>query len=130
MARALNVVIGLGAAAFVTSQTIRVERTNPPVRSDLEAPIEVRMVLRAACYDCHSNETRWPWYIALAPVSWLIQQDVMAGRRRLNFSEWGDYTSDPDTAVQKLSNMRRSVIAGDMAPWYYRLLHSDARLSN
>ena len=94
------------------------------------APPLVQEVLRHACYDCHSNQTRWPWYSALAPFSWLIQHDVTSERQRLNFSEWTDYASDPETAAQKLREVAKSVTDGDMAPRYYQMLHPRGRLTN
>jgi hypothetical protein len=121
----LIVVGGVLAAA----QLVRFPRTNPPVRSDLAAPGEVGRTLRRACYDCHSNETQWPWYGAIAPLSWLLHHEVTEGRRRLNFSDWADYAADPGTAAQKLSEISRSVSTDTMAPWYYLLLHPSARLT-
>jgi Haem-binding domain len=116
------------ATAAVAMQAVRYPRTNPAVEHDLVAPSEVKAALRGACYDCHSNETAWPWYTAVAPASWIIHHDVEEGRRRLNFSSWGDYADDPGTLARKLDEIARSVAAGDMAPWYYRMLHPDARL--
>jgi hypothetical protein len=73
-------------------------------------------------FDCHSNETVWPAYAQIAPVSWLIQHDVDEGREKLNFSEW--------LRQQKESNeAAKSVRQGKMPPWTYTLLHSEARLS-
>ena len=67
-------------------------RTNPPVVNDLLAtnapPPHVAALLHAACYDCHSSETKWPWYSRIAPMSWLIAQDVNEGRKNLNLSDW------------------------------------------
>ena len=111
-------------------QVVRYPRTNPAVESDLVAPPEIKSALHRACYDCHSNETTWPWYSAVAPMSWVIHHDVSEGRRRLNFSSWGDYTEDPGTKFQKLEEISKSVARGDMAPWYYRMLHRDATLSD
>jgi Haem-binding domain len=111
------------------AQCIPVDRSAPPVAGDLAAPGDVAPILRTACYDCHSNETAWPWYSAVAPVSWLIRRDVTAGRQRLNFSEWADYASDPETAARKLAEISTAMADGDMAPWYYRLLHPRARLT-
>jgi Haem-binding domain len=117
------------ATAVVAMQAVRYPRTNPPVERDLVAPPEVKAALRGACYDCHSNETVWPWYTAVAPASWIIHHDVEEGRRRLNFSSWVDYADDPGTLAQKLDEIARSVAAGNMAPFYYRMLHPDARLT-
>src|SRR5262249_46609992 len=82
-----------------------------------------------ACYDCHSNETSWPWYSAVAPASWVIHRDVSEGRRRMNLSSWADYAEDPGTLVQKLDEIRKAVVSGDMAPRYYLALHPRGRLS-
>ena len=72
--------------AFVAVQFIPVERTNPPVEpGSLVVPREVEPLLRRACYDCHSHETRWPWYAYVAPVSWLVADDVKDARRHLIF---------------------------------------------
>jgi hypothetical protein len=111
-------------------QCVRFPATNPPVHSDLVAPLEVKSLLRRACYDCHSNETEWPWYSAIAPASWMFHHEVNVGRQRLNLSDWTEYESDPETAAQKLGEIATLVASGDMAPWYYRLLHAGARLSS
>jgi len=111
--------------ALTGAQAIRFERSSPPVKSDLAAPPAVDSALRQACYDCHSNETRWPWYTAVAPASWLAHYDVVEGRRRLNFSDWRAYAYDPGTRLQKLDEIRRLVLSGEMPPWYYRALRSD-----
>ena len=116
------------AAALVALQLVPVDRTNPPVESDIGAPPDVAPVLRRACYDCHSHETAWPWYTRVAPLSWLVARDVTEGRRRLNLSRWTAYVSDPGTAQCKLDHIAASVGETDMPPWYYRLLHSEARL--
>lgn len=62
--------------ALIVIQFVPIERTNPPVESDVPMSPELKAVLRHACYDCHSNETRWPWYSRIVPVSWLIVNDV------------------------------------------------------
>lgn len=115
----------LGVAAL---QLLRPARVNPLPAGGPVAPAAVEQVLRRACYDCHSNQTRWPWYSALAPLGWLVAHDVNQGRRRLNFSEWSAYAEDPGTEAQKLDEIAQAVGRGDMAPWYYRLLHRDAHL--
>jgi heme-binding protein len=128
MRRTSKALIIVGALAGV-AQVVRFPHANPPVHGDLVAPPEVKDVLRRACYDCHSNQTRWPWYTNLAPVSWLVHHEVEEGRRRLNFSDWAEYASDPDTAAHKLTQISEFVASGDMAPWYYRMLRPSARLS-
>jgi hypothetical protein len=112
---------------FVLIQAIPVETGNPPVTADIPAPPEVKAILRRACYDCHSNETRWPWYSRVAPVSWLVAWDVREGRAELNFSTWNEYgTRD---RVGKLKESWEEVDEGEMPPWFYLPVHRDARLS-
>ncbi len=125
----LGIALMFVAAQIVAEQFAPVALTNPPVRSDLTAPPEIKSILRRACYDCHSNETRWPWYSGVAPASWLIRDHVLEGRRRLNFSIWGDYVHDPGTEAQKLSEIVKFVTNGKMPPWYYTMTHPGAGLT-
>ncbi len=100
--------------------------TNPPVRQEPTWDSSTTRELAArACYDCHSNQTVWPWYSQIAPMSWLIQNDVDRGRQRLNFSEW----SRPQRGARPGSVDRR-IQRGSMPPWYYILMHSQANLSD
>jgi hypothetical protein len=117
------------SALGVLGQIGRPAHAVPSVGSPRVASPAVEDILRSACYDCHSNETRWPWYGDVAPFSWLIDHDVTEGRRRLNFSYWAEYASDPGTLSQKLDQISHAVASGEMAPWYYRVLHPGARLS-
>lgn len=125
----LAVAVMFVAAQIVAAQFAPVALMSPPVRSDLAAPPEIKSILRRACYDCHSNETKWPWYSHVAPASWLIRNHVLEGRRRLNFSIWGDYTYDPGTEAQKLSEIAKFVTNGKMPPWYYTMTHPGARVT-
>jgi hypothetical protein len=123
--------MGIVMAAILSAiQFVPVQRRNAIGPDGLAAPQPVKAILRGACYDCHSNQTRWPWYSAVAPASWLAAYEVNEGRRRLNFSAWSDYATDPGTERQKLDEIARLVTSGAMAPWYYRALHRDARLSS
>ncbi len=100
--------------------------TNPPVRQEpaWDRPTTRELAARA-CYDCHSNQTVWPWYSQIAPVSWLIQNDVDRGRQRLNFSEW----NRPQRGA-RAGSVDRRIQRGSMPPWYYLLMHSQASLSD
>jgi hypothetical protein len=115
-------VIGLLAMQFIP-----VERSNPLDRGQPAAPPEVETILRRACYDCHSNETRWPWYSRIAPLSFLLVRDVKEGRRELNFSIWNRY--EQRRKARKLKEIVKEVEQGDMPPWYYIPVHPDAKLS-
>jgi len=117
--------VALMSLGFV--QLFPAQRTNPPSSAELVGPSPVVATLSRACYDCHSNETRWPWYSHFAPLSWVIVNHVEKGRRELNFSEWNTYY--PNAQRRKLRWMGRALSEEKMPPWYYRLAHRDARLS-
>ena len=121
-----KIILGL-AAVIVLIQFIPVERSNPAVEGEIVAPPEVMAVLARACYDCHSNHTEWPWYAYVAPVSWLLARDVSEGRHELNFSTWGAYGAKQKR--KKLKETAEEVAEGEMPPWYYALVHAEARLS-
>jgi hypothetical protein len=113
--------------AVLAAQAIPVSRTNPPVTGDIAAPPEIAATLRGACYDCHSNETAWPWYSHVAPVSWLLASDVGEGRQELNFSAWTSY-SDKKKG-KKLKEMADEIRDGEMPPWYYEIMHGHASMN-
>lgn len=114
-------------AGWIAVQFIPVDRTNPPVTREVRAPPEVASVVRGACYDCHSNEVRWPWYGYLAPVSWALSRGVEEGRAAMNFSTWPD--DDPAGRTRLIEAAVESVAQGRMPPRYYAVLHPGARLS-
>lgn len=120
--------IGLGALALLALvQLVRPELSNPPVTGDVAAPPEVAAVLRKACYDCHSNETVWPWYAHVSPVSWLVAHDVEDGRKHLNFSAWQGY--EEGRRLKKLEEVAEEVAEGEMPMALYVPLHPEARLT-
>jgi hypothetical protein len=119
--------IGVGALVlFALIQAVPYGRThsNPPVTMEpkWDSP-QTRALAQRACFDCHSNITKWRWYSNVAPVSWLVQRDVDGGRSTFNFSEWN---RPQDVGASDLAEAIRD---GSMPPWVYRLVHSDARLT-
>jgi hypothetical protein len=120
-----TILIALGAT-FLAAQIVPVDRENPPVESEVSAPQDVRAVLERACYDCHSNQSRWPWYGYLAPASWLIAYDIEEARDHLNFSTWDRY--DEDEQIDKIEEAWEEVEEGEMPPFFYLPLHPTARL--
>ncbi len=114
-------------AALLLAQAIRIQKSNPPVSADISTDPAVKHLLQRACYNCHSNETVWPWYSNVAPASWLVASDVNEGRRQLNFSEWGTYNRD--TQARKLKAISEEVKDGDMPPWYYSMMHRESHLT-
>jgi heme-binding protein len=121
-----KIVVGI-VALFAVAQVVPIERSNPPVTGDVGAPPDVAPVLRRACYDCHSNETGWPWYSRIAPASWLLAYDVAEGRRELNYSEWSAYP--PARQQKKMKETVNEIAEGEMPPWYFVVMHPDARLA-
>ncbi len=112
---------------FVAIQFVRIPKTNPPVTGEISVPAPVHAVLKRSCYDCHSNETVWPWYSNLAPVSWLLYSDVSGGRRTMNFSEWQQMPADKQNRRRRA--VWREVKSGYMPPWFYLPMHANAKLS-
>lgn len=123
------VMLALPACVLLAAQALPVRRVALPVSGEMQSPPPVREILRVACDDCHSSRTRWPWYAAVAPISWLVHDDVHRGRQRLDFSNWAATAADPGTASQKLRNIQRVLRSGAMPPWAYRLAHPGARLT-
>jgi hypothetical protein len=121
-----NALIGLGVVA-VGIQFVPVRRDNPPATASLVTLPAVEAVLKRSCYDCHSNETRWPWYSHVAPVSWLVAGDVHEGRHHMDFSRWGELP--PSRRDVLLKEIRKLTEKGDMPPPRYLLMHRAARLS-
>ncbi len=112
-------------ALFLLIQAVPYGRshTNPPVTAEpaWNSP-QTRALAQKACFDCHSNETKWPWYTNVAPVSWLSQSDVDGGRSSLNFSEWD---KPQDVSAGDIAE----AVNGGMPPWFYVILHPSAGLS-
>ncbi len=115
------------AAILILIQFVPVDRSNPPVQGRIQVAPEVEAVLRRACYDCHSNETAWPWYSRVAPVSWWLADHVKDGREDLNFTAWQG--SGSPQQLKKLAKVPKEIAKGKMPPWYYRLAHAGARLT-
>ena len=120
----LIVIVGL----FIIMQLVPLNQTNPPIIQDAQAPSDVKLILQTSCYDCHSNETVWPWYSRIAPGSFLITRDVVEGRKHLNFSEFSgmDAFDSTDIADEILEVLE----AGKMPILPYLLLHPGASLSD
>jgi cytochrome c551/c552 len=100
------------------------DHTNPP---SLQEPAwnspATAALFRRACFDCHSNQTVWPWYSHVAPVSWLVQRDVNGGRRHLNLTQW-------DQPQRHAKDVADQVKQGDMPPWFYLPMHPNAKLTD
>lgn len=114
------------AVLFLAIQLVPVDRENPPVTGKLEAPPDVQALLERSCYDCHSNETKWPWYSYVAPVSWLVAHDVKEGREHLNLSTWTSLSANKRAGVA--DEMAEEVEQGKMPMAIYVRMHSEAKI--
>jgi Haem-binding domain len=111
----------------VAIQLIPIDRSNPPVTAEISASNQLMTIFRRTCYDCHSNETVWPWYSRVAPMSWLVAYDTWEGREHLNFSSWGELSTRKQLKLKK--EVREAVDEGEMPPWLYLLNHREAELT-
>lgn len=125
--RRFAIALAAGVAVVLAIQLVPVHRTNPPVRTVIRAPDDVEDLLRRACWNCHSNETRWPWYSHVAPTSWLVTDHVHDGREDLNFTEWP--RGDHEAATDLIEAIGEQVESGAMPPRSYLLMHPEARLT-
>jgi hypothetical protein len=106
-------------AIFVIFQFIpSYERTNPDFnkKDEINAPKKIMKILKNSCYDCHSYETKWPWYSNIAPMKWVIGRDVIQGRRALNFSIWNTYCAKKKEKLKK--EISRSIYLAMPLPQY------------
>jgi hypothetical protein len=132
MSRRLKQAAVVFVVVFAAAQLVRPERANPAtdvnrtIRAHVGAASGLPAVLDRSCRDCHSNETAWPWYTRVAPVSWLMAQGVKEGRTAVNFSEWAAYQPERQRILLALSCQDAS--EGRM-PGPYTLLHPETRLS-
>lgn len=115
------------------AQLVRPQRANPPtdagrtIQAQVGTASGLVAVLDRACGDCHTNQTVWPWYTQIAPISWLMAYGVTEGRKAVNFSEWAAYP--PELQRQMLVGSCRDASEGKMPGGPYTLLHPEARLS-
>jgi Haem-binding domain len=126
--------IAVAIATFlIGAQFVHPDRQNPPVDASrtlearVEVPREVSDILSRACADCHSNQTSWPWYSNVAPVSWYVADHVNHGRKHLNFSTWASY--ERNEAEEMLDSICREVKKGMMPLKSYTRLHPEAKLN-
>ena len=133
----MHIWIKAGVAAVIVLaaiQIVRPNRTNPTIHPAMEissnsaVPAEVSAILARSCGDCHSHRTVWPWYSAVAPVSWLVAYDVTHGRQRINFSEWAARPADTNGKI--LAKICTEVTDNEMPGFFYPLMHPAARLSD
>jgi Haem-binding domain len=127
LAKIIAILVGSGLVIFLLIQVIPYgkDHTNPAVVSEPNWDSQqTRELAQKACFDCHSNQTIWPWYSNIAPISWLVLNDVESGRRRMNFSDWQYSRSREQGEVGSV------IREGEMPPLQYLVIHNNARLSS
>ncbi len=133
MRRLLKLVAVAAAVLFAGVQFVRPERINRPVdpartlEAHAQVPAEVALILARSCNDCHTQQTRLPWYARVAPASWLLANHVRDGRHNLNFSDWASYDAEEQDLL--LQNICRITKRGAMTISSYLYIHRDAKLS-
>lgn len=119
-----GVILAIGGFALIQLVPYGRNHTNPPILSEpnWDSP-QTRALAERACFDCHSNETEWPWYSNVAPVSWLVQHDVDEGREKLNFSDW-------NRTGEEGEEMAEAIWDGEMPMKVFLITHPEARLTD
>lgn len=132
MKRKRLIIISIGIIVLI--QFIRIDTINPEINENNDfinltvAPIEIRNILKNSCYDCHSNQTKYPWYSNVAPVSWMLKKHINEGRKHLNLSKWGDYSLDKQ--ISKKEDCVKEIQDNEMPLKSYTLIHTNAKLSS
>lgn len=120
--------------AFIIIQFFPIDKVNPPVDKKMDfltvknTPESTANIIRTSCYNCHSNESVYPWYSNIAPVSWYLKNHINDGRKHLNFSTFATY--DAKRQMRKLDESIDEVNKGDMPLESYTIIHQDARLTD
>lgn len=121
-------------AIGIILQFFQIDKTNPAVNQGMDftqikkMPESTAKLLRNACYDCHSNETKYPWYTNIQPVAWLVKEHIDDGRKHINFSTFATYS--PEKQVRKIEESIEEIEKGGMPLESYLLVHSEAKLSD
>jgi len=119
---------------FILIQFFRIDKTNPPVDSSLDfistmkPPTAIAENIKVACYDCHSHESKYPWYTNVAPVSWWIKGHIDNGRKHLNFSNWAEYKKGKQE--HKLEESIDMVEKNWMPLFTYKWLHPESKMTD
>ncbi|MFB6456663.1 heme-binding domain-containing protein [Chitinophaga sp. Hz27] len=132
--RKIKIVFLVLSLAFIALQFFRPTKniasasiTTDDISQAYTIPAEVQQLLQAACYDCHSNNTQYPWYTNIQPVGWFMAAHIKNGKADLNFNEFGKYSAK--RKHNKLKRMKEQILSSNMPLPSYRLLHPEARLT-
>jgi len=122
-------ILGWGVGFLLLLQFVQIDIPKPPkatAQDEIKAPKEVMAILKKSCYDCHSNNTKYPWYSDIAPISWQVHSNIKNGRAWMNFSIWNKYD---EKKKQKLYKGIVDALNIKMPPAEYLLVHKESRLS-
>lgn len=134
MFKAILIAVGAAAVVAVGGSLIHpfgattVSGANQVILREAQIDPETLGIVQRACQNCHSQNTEWPWYSHVAPVSWLLARDVQQARLHMNLSQWQDYSTDE--RLRLLSAIGSAARNREMPPQRYLLLHPEARLSD
>lgn len=121
-------------AAFIIIQFFPIDKTNPPVDKNKDfltlkkTPEDIALLIRNSCYDCHSNETKYPWYAKIQPVAWYLKDHIDEGREEFNFSEFANY--EPLRQAKKMRKSAHEIEEGEMPLESYTYIHQEAKLTS
>lgn len=126
---AIVLILGLVIIQFINRPDMSTtsEITPAHITKVMNVPVNVESILKRSCYDCHSDHTVWPWYSSIAPASWLVGDDVTAGRKKMNFSQWSKIPTAKQEA--RLNEICEEIKSDEMPLPPYLILHGDAKLS-
>lgn len=117
----------IGIQFFHPKKNVSTKEAPQRIEKIIVVPDEVQSILKIACYDCHSNTTNYPWYNKIQPIAWWLDRHIINGKRKLNFSEYGNYTAQKKT--YKLKEIKEVVEENEMPLKSYSLIHQNAKLS-
>ncbi len=118
---------------LVIIQFFQIDKTNPPIDKSKDflkinnTPPEIATVIKASCYDCHSHETKYPWYSSIQPAAWFLKSHIDEGREEFNFSTYGDYNAKRKD--HKLEEVIELIERNEMPLSSYTIIHKEASLS-
>ncbi len=129
----IKIILAIGLITFVVIQFFQPQKNSSEISENHifkqeQLPENVQQMLKNACIDCHSNNTNYPWYNNIAPVSWMVNKHIAEGKKELNFSEWGEM--DNYDKIGTLEDIRKEVEQKAMPLKSYVIMHKDARLSD
>lgn len=128
-----KIIVVTGIIAFIAIQFFQPEKNSSGISENHifkqeQLPENVKEILKTSCMDCHSNNTVYLWYDKIAPASWMVKKHITAGKKKLNFSKWGEL--EKYKKISKLEDIREELEQKNMPLKQYTALHTEARLSD